>query len=195
MVRKPAAEASPATPVPPGHTTPAPATPPPRKVARFITSEAADSTLKLADDGKLPELQLGDLPQSSTKEKEGSGSNPLVLFGLLSLSVVASLLLVMAPEEGPGGSQTTNKQQARQIIAEQYFSDLDQIPREPYQLLLREARLARSRGDFNLEQQLYRKVLGMLREERGPRGAMKGVTGTLERDRILAEQLVILLSD
>jgi hypothetical protein len=137
--------------VPPGAVVPAPATPPPRKVARFIPSEAADSALKLADDGKLPELRLGDVPDSSVKEKKGSGTNPLLLFGLLSLSVVSSLVLLLAPDSSTDGSQSADKLKARQIIAEQYFSDLDQVPREPYQILLREARLAYSRGDLEEE--------------------------------------------
>ena len=68
------------------------AAPPPaparrKKVARFITAEAAQSTLQPAADGKLPDLRL---EEGAAQQKPQSGQrsmNPLVLLGVLSASV------------------------------------------------------------------------------------------------------------
>jgi hypothetical protein len=62
----------------------------------------------------------------------------------------------------------------------------------PYQLLLREAQQAHSRGDLALERQKYREVLRMLRAE--GRGKFEGLTGTPKSDQDLAKLLGTMLS-
>lgn len=167
--------------------------PRPGRVARFITTEAAESTLKLAEDGKLPELHLREPGETPAKEAGGRGMNPLVLFGLLSLSFVACLALLFMPTEPTEPARTRERLQAREIIQQGYFSEMDKAAHYPYQMLLREAQRAHSRSDWKQERALYRKVLDLLRAE--PRTPEKNLTGTPGRDDELERQLTILLSD
>jgi hypothetical protein len=198
----PASRAAP--PVPPG--VPGSASPPDlpgaapvvaapgRKIARFIAADPAPSSLKVAPDGKLPELKLGEAADSLAEKPSGSrGMHPLVLFGLLAVSVVTSIVLVLAPTDSAVPSKTLEREQARRIIETEYFRELDEdVPPRPYQLLLREAKVARARGDYAKERELYRRVLDLLRADPKP---AKGITGSAERDSHLERQLIILLSD
>lgn len=186
--------------VPP--TPPAKASPPPlaspaarpgKKVARFITAEAAQSTLEPAEDGKLPELHLQESAQAKSKQEKGVTIHPLVLLGLVCLSVVACVLLVLYEPEQQSASHSARIQQARRVIETEYFANLEGPgAREPYQRLLREAQRAYARGDRRSERRLYRRVLELLRAERS---GFEGVTGSRTRDERLEEQITILLSD
>jgi DNA-directed RNA polymerase subunit RPC12/RpoP len=186
----------PAAPLPPVGNLPAsiPQGPPAaaKKTARFITADAAQSAIKLAADGKLPELHLQEAGQSDTSESQHSAVNPLLLLVALCVSVAMSLVLVLvdfSPDEQPAQARKAN---ARVDIADKYFSDLDpKKPLERYQILLREAQEAYSRHDRAGEVDRYRRVLDMLRRERGPFD--KGLTGSPSRDKELEEQLTILL--
>jgi hypothetical protein len=169
---------------------------PGRKVARFVTADAAESALKPADDGKLPELQLRDAGEKSPREAGRKSMNPLVLFGLLTMSVVISVALVLAPSGPSEPGKSKARLEARRIIREEYFSDMDspeQSPSKSYQRCLREAQSAHSRGDYKTEKKLYRKVLDALRADRA--NFDKGLTGTRDSDHQLEEQLLILLGD
>ncbi len=64
-------------------------------------------------------------------------------------------------------------------------------PLAPYQVELREAQQAYSRGQPNVAQAHYRKVLDMLRAEGGSR--FRGLTGAPARDKNLEELLSRLL--
>jgi len=178
-------------------TPPVPASPPlpaparPKKVARFISAEAAQSSLKPAEDGKLPELRLLETGEAAVKESGLRRSNPLVLFGVLCLSAVVSLVLVLLPGETSPSANTREKQRAREMIEKEYFAEMDQLPHYSYQFLLREAQRAHLRGEYKRERELYRRVLGLLRAERTPE---KGVTGSPGRDRELEQYLTVLLS-
>jgi len=167
---------------------------PGRKVARFVTADAAESALKPAADGKLPELQLREAGEKSPREAGRRSMNPLVLFGLLAMSVVMSVVLVLAPSGPSEPSKSKARLDARRIIREEYFSDMDSPgPGKSYQRCLREAQSAQSRGDSKTERKLYRKVLDALRADRA--NFDKGLTGTRDSDRRLEEQLLILLGD
>lgn len=180
--------AAPASSQPP---VPAPPAKPQRKSARFIPTETASSLLPVAEGEKLPELHLAEDAAAARPQRQRSGVNPLVLFGLLSMSMVLSLVLAFIDLEPPG----TNMEQiarARRVVEEEYFSDLGgPEPTAAYQILLRQAHQAWARGDYRAERQYYREVLELLRAERGE---FDGITGSLARDRRLEEQLVILLS-
>jgi len=86
------------------------------------------------------------------------------------------------------------KKHARQTIEDTYFGsgNLDNKDLAPYQALLREAQRAHARGDVKTEREHYRKVLDMLREERGTHE--KGLTGSRSRDKDLEEAISVLLS-
>ena len=171
-----------------------PLTSPTRKTARFIAAESAQSGLKLAEDGKLPELRLKEPGEKSAKQAGPGGVNPALLFGAIAFSVIASVALVFLPSESTDEGKGAEKQQARKEIEENYFAGMDKEARlEPYQILLREAPLARSRGDFKQERRSYRKVLDMLRTERGKFD--KGLTGSPARDETLEKLITTLLSE
>jgi hypothetical protein len=63
---------------------------------------------------------------------------------------------------------------------------------EPYQILLRDAQQAYSRGDHRAQRDCYGKVLDLLRAERG--SEEKGLTGSRSKDKELEEALLVLLS-
>ncbi len=172
---------------------PPPTVPPPRKVARFITAESTESALKLAEDGKLPELRLKEPGREEAETKGNRSSNPLVLLVVLSLSVVMSTVLVLVDFEPRNTTGLEEAHRARRVIEEQYFANLDpNQPLAPYQIDLREAARAHSIGDRKTEQERYRKVLAMLRAERGR--FERGLTGSPYRDQELERQITIVLS-
>jgi uncharacterized protein YbaR (Trm112 family) len=185
-----------APPQPPG-ASPAAGTssgPPPsaRKTARFITAAAAQSAIKVASDGKLPELHLLEGNQKDKADAKGNAVSPLMLVAALVFSVGMSMALVLMPSGSEDLSLAARRANARQDIADKYFSDLDpKKALEPYQILLREAQAAYSRGDRAAETGRYRRVLDMLRREHGPFD--KGLTGSPSRDKELEEQLTVLL--
>jgi DNA-directed RNA polymerase subunit RPC12/RpoP len=183
---------SPQSPTPPA---PPPVSPPHHRVARFITAETARSTLTLNTDGKLPDLHLteSNQPGKQRKPENSSGVNPLVLMGLICLSMVASVMLVIVDVDSPTTQPNAAKWRARRVIEEEYFSNLDSpSPRERYQIYLRDAQRAHARGDRATERRLYRQVLDLLRAERG---AFDTITGAPSRDKRLEEQIVILLKE
>jgi hypothetical protein len=186
----------PSPPLPPAGGVPAtvPAAPPPptRKTARFVTAEAAESALHLAADGKLPELHLQEVGKKDKSVAKGNAINPLLLLVLLFMSVAMSLALVLVDWGGGDPVSQRAKANARQVIEDNYFSNLNRNdPLERYQVLLREAQEAYSRHDRATEVNRYRKVLDMLHREHGQFD--KGITGSPSRDKELEEQLTILL--
>ena len=192
--------ATPAQAPPPGGPRPgtAPTTPRPsavhKKVARFITTEATQSTIHPSPDGKLPELRLHQSEESGSSKEKGGSFNPLLLLGALCLSVALSVVLVMVDVDSEDASTLQKKQAARAYVDANYFSSDagPNMPLEPYQICLRQAQQAHSRGDRATERKLYRKVLEMLRAERGVR--QKGLTGSHDRDNKLEQKISILLS-
>jgi len=176
-----------------GRTQPAGA--PGARKARFVTAGAAQSRLQPAADGKLPGLQLEqDKPAEKPKEKtEGSSIHPLVLFCALCLSLLVSITMVLVDVEGPQTNRNREQLEARWTIEREYFSHLD--PNQslaPYQLLLREAQRAHTRGDRETEQNAYRDVLRLLRAERD---RFAGLTGSPSNDRKLEQLITTILQE
>jgi uncharacterized protein YbaR (Trm112 family) len=175
-------------------TPPAPASiVPHRRVARLITAESADSTLKRGDDGQLPELHLAEDAAEKSRGTRARPVPPLALLGILGLSVAISLALVLYDGPVPANSAAGKKAAMRQKIEDHYFGSgtLEAKRLEPYQLLLREAQQAQSRGDDKTERQRYHKVLDMLRAERG--AEERGLTGSRSKDKELEEAISVLL--
>lgn len=194
----PVAAPSPQRPAP---TTASPAAPPVaqqqpggRKVAHFISAEAAQSTLTLAADGKLPELHLEEGERKEKDDKKQKSVNPLILVIGLGASVVMSILLAVS-DLGPGSSgRDLDKSAARRLIREKYYNDMDRAAAvKPYQQMLRSAELAHVRADYNEERRLYRDVLDLLHAE--GRAPGEGLAGSPDRDRELERLISILLSD
>jgi hypothetical protein len=168
---------------------PAAAARPGGSVARFIPAEAAQSKLKPADDGKLPGLRLHETAGGARPEK-ARGANPLVLLGLLCLSVVMTVVILFSDLQPNDRSSDTDKADARWQISENYFADLGNQALKPYQVYLRNAQQAHVRGNIKTERAMYHKVLGLLRAERLP---SESLTGTLQRDKELENYLITLL--
>lgn len=166
---------------------------PARKVARLVTSDAASSTLKLAADGQLPDLHL-DQGESKKAEAKPRTVHPAVLFSILAVSVCVSIWLVLSDAGTPPPTGKA-KADARRYIREHYFGSgtLDGGELAPYQIYLREAQQAHSRGDQKAERQSYRKVLGLLRAD--PAGRQRGLTGSRTRDNELETRVMLLLSE
>jgi hypothetical protein len=185
--------------------TPPAAPPQARKVARLVSADAAQSSLKLAADGQLPNLQL----QEGDKKDRGQGQSrsipPVVMILAWIVSVVLTVGIVML--NGQNGSSTDATQAKKDALAKiedlQFFGDPARGELLPYQRLLRDARQAHARGDFKTERKYYKKVLDLLHTETwggAPAAAsgtrlQKGVTGSREHDRELEQLILTILAD
>ena len=104
---------------------------------------------------------------------------------------------------GSFGNNEAEKARARGEITEYYGAEGEML--KPYQMHLREARLARSRRDYETERQEYRRVLALLRSEAKDKlYKFTGLTGRLDydessenkkSDKRLEELIGILLSE
>lgn len=163
------------------------------KTARFIPAQPAESSLRVAEDGTLPQLQLRESNAPRGGPQEPKGSNPWLVFVAVGLSALASVFLLLTDPAAPPASLQEEKANARWRIEEEYFANLNSAdPLKPYQLLLREAQQAHSRGDWATEREKYREVLALLREERAP--FERGLTGSRRRDKALEELITVLLA-
>lgn len=150
----------------------------PRRVAKFITADVAQSRLELENDGELPQLKLtqfGGKKQKKAVQQSGSQWR-VALLVCGSLVVSASLLMI-----GPGDSSRARSRPAddARAIIEQRYIGTGQEDLETYQLYLREALVAHSHGDIPTEKRYYRKVVHLLSDEAldGPQSDGKGLTG------------------
>ncbi len=183
----------------PGHSAPAAAwsdhaaaqSAPQRKVARFITAESAPSTVHLAPGGELPKLQLTENAQAAKSGSKTSSMNPLVVVGAACLSFCLCVVLLLMDFDSM--SVDSGQEADIRMKLESYYKD-QEGPLAPYQVYLRDAQQARSRGDRQLEQRQYRKVLNLLHAERDPRDRFRGLTGTPKDDQNLEKLLATLLA-
>ena len=160
-------------------------------VAKFITNKSGEALVQFGADGEMPQLQLEEGAERKAKEDQPKQSNPLLLYGALTLSFVASLSLVFLDLEPVETDARAKIRIRRQIV--KYYGDDEKQDLMPYQVLLREARLAYSRNDRVAESRAYRKVLEMLNAE--DNNPFNGLTGKGEvADKELKEWLSILLS-
>jgi hypothetical protein len=179
-------------------------TPPPqaRKVARLVSAEAAESNLKIAPDGQLPNLQLLDVENKDKAQGKSRSVPPLVLVAVWLFSVVMTVaIFLFSGNNSDSAALMQKKAQAMKEIEDQYFGDPSHVALLPYQRLLRDAQQARARDDFKAEKQYYRQVLDQLRTESHAGGQSsakhleKGVTGSREHDRELEKLIITVLGD
>lgn len=189
MAAPPVAPPVPVAPLPGVPAPGVPATLGTRKVARFIAADPAESMIQLAADGQLPNLQLVDAEKPAAETAKASTMNPLLVLGAIAFSFCASVMLLMSDIGGPGSEQKL--QEVRQQLQTYYQGERGALL--PYQVHLREAQQAFSRGDRKTERQHYRKVLDLLRAEGGSR--FRGLTGTPTSDKKLEDLLSKLLVD
>ncbi|MBT6153880.1 MAG: hypothetical protein HOH82_04205, partial [Planctomycetaceae bacterium] len=131
-------------------------------VARFITDKQGDTLVKLGEDGHLPELHLAEGETRKTVAASKKQSNPFIIYAVLAFSMCSSLLMVVVDFE-PAAATQEQRDKARQLIVR--FYGINKKDLQPHQALLREARLARSRGDYATERRTYALVLKQLNAE------------------------------
>jgi hypothetical protein len=203
----PASPSAPPTGAPPAGGEAAASTPaaPPksRKVARLVSAEAAQSSLKLAADGQLPHLHL----QENDKKGKGDGKAKSIPTGVVVAVWVVSVGLTVAMvlhANSADDSDVAEKKKVAQAVIEKYVSGRNAGGElQPYQQLLRSARQARARGDFRAERQYYKQVLDLLHTETrdGSTGLAtgghleKGVTGSRKNDHDLEESILTVLGE
>lgn len=173
-----------------------------RTIARFITDGPGDPLVKLGEDGHLPELTLHEAQAGERTEGAAKQKNPLLILVAIGLSFGMTILMLFM-DVGNFASREEEKAKARREIMDYYGAE-DETPK-PYQVHLREARLARSRRDFETERHEYRLVLAILRSEAKDKlFKYTGVTGRIDydeaseskkSDKRLEELIGILLSD
>ncbi|HEY2249879.1 MAG TPA: FHA domain-containing protein [Planctomycetaceae bacterium] len=173
-----------------------------RTLARFITDGPGDPLVKLGEDGHLPELNLHEARASEKQDARPKESNATMLLLVLGVSFGLTILMLFMDASSLGDNQES-KERARIEIKEYYGAEGDTL--KPYQELLREARRARSRRDFDAERRAYRQVLSMLRSEaKDELNKYTGLTGQIDyeqgsekkkSDKRLEELIAILLSE
>ena len=175
--------------VPPPATVPAQ---PPPNTARFKTAATQAPAIAPAADGKLPTLQLADATAPAAKGGSGEKGVPLwaAAMAVVASTVISAILLLGDLE----GTQSTGSRRtfARQKLTEHYATGSAE-PRA-YQVLLREAQQAHTRGDFATERKKYRDVLALLRSE-DRKKKFDWLTGAESSDQDLENQLSILLAN
>ncbi len=161
----------------------------PTSTAKFIRDRSGDQLVQLVADGRLPMLELSELGARAKNPVDSRPTSPWVLYLVLGVSFASSLLLLVFDT----GNLSAVPASRRQLVAQlQPFYAQDEGILKPYQVALRQARLARSRGDLVEEKQYYRAVLRMLSAE--DVNPLTGVTGTRQRDEELRSLLARLLS-
>ena len=142
------------------------------------------------EEGDLPTLQLKDVKKVVPKKSEKSTS-PVLLGVLVCSSLVISGLILVFGDFKPKVDEQA-MQRAREQLTKFYTVRID-IPLKPYQLQLREAQLAHSRGDRQAEVRALRQVMKQFRAE--DRNRFVGVTGSPTADSELEKLVSILLSE
>lgn len=166
------------------------APPQPGNVARFKTAASAAPAIAPSADGKLPELMLADGETAGAAADGGERPVPLWLAVIaVAGSTVLSVFLLLGDAPAQKSAQS-RRAEVRQEVASFYGTETTNL--RPFQVLLREAQQAHSRGDRTTERQKYRQVLALLRSEK--RSKYENVTGTPGDDERLAELLSILLT-
>ena len=162
------------------------------EVARFVTNKSGEALVQFGADGEMPQLQLDEGVAKKAQESNDKQSNPLILYGALSLSFLASLSMIFLDLE-PVESEARQKARIRREIVKYYGGDEEKEELKEFQRHLREARLAFSRNDRDGEAAAYRKVLAMLNAE--DNNPFNGLTGKGSvADEELKSWLGILLS-
>jgi hypothetical protein len=171
-------------------------------VARFITDGPGDPLVKLGEDGHLPELALVEGDARKARDAKSKETSPILLIIIFIVSMSLTVLMLFL-EVSPFGSSAAEKAAARRELEEYYGEKNQELA--PYQIHLRQARQAVSRGDVETERNEYRRVLDLLRSEvRSKSQRYTGLTGRLDyepfsddkkSDKRLEELIGILLKE
>ncbi|MEM9943847.1 MAG: hypothetical protein AAF939_19960 [Planctomycetota bacterium] len=159
-----------------------------QQTARIIKTESVQPQLTV--DGKLPTLQLKD-DVKPKHEEDSITRNPAFIGVLVCVSLLLSVLMLLIAQP-PKDKARQAVENARSAIKKFYSVRIDENP-QPYQLDLRQAQLAHSRGDFIAETQAYQRV--MLRFRAEDDGKPFKVTGSKDWDTELHDLVSTLLNE
>ena len=81
-----------------------------KHVARLVTAGAAESTFRLAADGKLPELSLEEAG-NQRQETKAKAMNPVMMLVALGVSIIFSVVLVLIARGAVDGFARARKRQ------------------------------------------------------------------------------------
>ena len=160
------------------------------KVAKFIAADTNARKLGLANDGTLPTLVLNEADEKERAEAKRESSNPWLLIGALSISIVSSIAMLLIDAQ-PSRPNQDLKQEARETIVKEFLGNGTARP-APYQDQLRRALQAHDRADLDTERKYYREVSEMLHADN--LSPLRGLTGDMYHDDQLKELLSILLN-
>jgi hypothetical protein len=161
----------------------------PKPVAKIIAAEPVQP--QLAEDGKLPTLSLIDDEDQPKDPEDAMSKNPAILGIVVCGSILLSCLMLML-----AGQTTEKKKQAVEIAQEEIRQFYEAKPEEepkPYQVDLRDAQVAHSRGDHWAEVRAYQRVMRRFTSE--DRNQFRGVTGSPTWDTELQELVSTLLTE
>lgn len=201
-----AASLAPPVPVVPAAPAAPPVAPPQtRKVARLVSADAAQSTLKLAADGQLPQLQLQEIDKKDKAQGKSRSISPLVMIlaWIFSVAVTVAVVMISSDDDSSSATSQAKKEAIAKIEDPQFFGNPARHELLPYQRLLREACQARARKDFKAERLYYKQVLDLLHTETwdgaSARAAQnhleKGITGSRDHDRELEQLILTVLGE
>lgn len=156
--------------------------------ARIISVE--EPVPEMAREGDLPTLQLKESKKAKVKSDEKKTAPVLIGVIMCCSLVMSGLILFLADFQPPVNQRALSK--AREELTRFYTVRID-VPLKPYQIHLREAQLAHSRGDRDAEIAAYRKVMEMFRAE--DRNKFVGVTGSPTADAELEHLVSIMLGN
>lgn len=159
---------------------------------RILRQKLSAPILQPTVEGKLPELQLTETTAPRrTPDFKAIQSNPVFMALLFALSLGASAVLLLTDFD-PYRTDPERQAEARQRV-QAFSASRTGAPLQPYQMELRHAQQAHSRGDYAAERAYYRKVMDrLLAEDRNP---YIGVTGSPTADRELQSYLSLLLGE
>ena len=131
------------------------------QAARFLQFPAPHPSVSLGADGKLPELALD--AGSAAQHGEAGAAAPTsswILYGVLALSLIASLGLLLIDPESRVHSSSATRDVALRKLSDFYGGEKGRT--EPYQQLLCAALVDQSQGNIAASRRRYRQVIQLL---------------------------------
>jgi len=148
--------------------------------ARFIERDPNATEVKLGSDGQLPDLALNAETKHEEAAEKSTSASPLVLIGVLCVSVLTSVGILIVDE--PTGGVGQGKTEARQALQATFDSwDDGNPPNREVRDLLALVIQAYNRGDLQEERGHCRKLMDFLNREDAPKyGGFTGSDGPLK---------------
>ena len=158
-----------------------------RSVAKIVQTETVQP--QLSKDGTLPTLKLNDDTDENPPEEKQIRPAVLALAICLSLLASGAILLML----GPQASKKQKRIEDTRVAIRTYYQIRPDQELKPYQMELRHAQLAHSRGDYRTEIRAYETIMARFRSE--DLSEFIGLTGSPLADAELQKYISILLTE